>query len=953
MIKILIHFILLSLGTSLLYGLTPAQIQQAKAAVAANPSLLNSPQAQQLLKQQSKISSDNINIAKKEIKVENNIDFKEPTVSKKNQITQHINRLDSNQSHDFRLNPLEYKSNKELLQEIKSDQARITRKNLQRFSTQFFRNKNQLNPNRIVVPSDYIINKGDIITFWVYGATNRQEELTVDQRGNINIPQVGPVHVAGEKFHEVKELLTNYLASSYKNSQVVVDLNSFSTAQVTVTGYVNAPGIYNTTSVSSVKDILIQAGGVSDIGSVRKIEVLRNGKLIDTIDYYHLLTLGRDHGDTVLQAGDIIHVPRAYGLISIDGEVNTPAIYEIEPGESLTHILKIAGGLKAAASGKHIYIKRYNHHTNVEYKTLTLSQARHFITKDGDEVYIGKLNQTDERYIEVLGNVLHEGKKHIGSHKIKLSTFLRQQLKGGKLDSFFLENTQFDYALVKRIDKNLEPKIFHINLYNILNGTEDFFLHNKDKLFIFNKLDTQINPYVTIKQALSKEEALAELKAQNKELNANQPISTDKKENTNKNVLLKEGRFQFTQGMTLQDLINMAGVQTAFDTKKVKIIAYKNNPDIQKVKIIDYDQNPDYKLKPFDTVILFNYFDTTPTPTATISGEVVKPGDYPVTQAMTLNSFIQSAGGLTQKAYPKTCEIIRYYIKNGERQKKIINLDLSQMNNFTIQPFDKIHIKRIPYWGEKRQVTLKGEVKFPGTYVIHSGEKLSSVIERAGGFTDDAFLYGAIFTRKEIAKLQKKSLARSLSKLKEQVILASLRASGSKTMGQISVTEGIQAVQSLIDEAEKLTPIGRIAINLSCDLKSFKNSTSDLTLKDGDTLTIPSHNDTVVVSGEVMNPMALTYMDDNVRTYINRTGGLTEIADSDHIYVLHANGEAQKASLGSYLFSSNNVDVKRGDVIIIPKKIMFERGIDIAGDIADIIYKITLTVAAMNTVGVL
>ncbi|MNN90599.1 hypothetical protein D3C81_2085730 [compost metagenome] len=102
-----------------------------------------------------------------------------------------------------------------------------------------------------------------------------------------------------------------------------------------------------------------------------------------------------------------------------------------------------------------------------------------------------------------------------------------------------------------------------------------------------------------------------------------------------------------------------------------------------------------------------------------------------------------------------------------------------------------------------------------------------------------------------------------------------------------------------------------------------------------------------------MNPMALTYGDTNVRNYINRCGGLTEIADTDHIYVLHANGEAQKASIGSYLFSSNNVEIKRGDVIIVPKKIMFERGIDIAGDIADIIYKLTLTVAAMHTVGAL
>ncbi len=927
--------ILTALTITTIYSFTPAQIQQAKAAVAANPSLLNSPQAKQLMQQQSSNAAETVDMSKKPLIIENNIetDSKSENTYENEVLKKKLKNEQDVKNQFLRLKPLSYKPNNEKLWEIKSSQSSISHKKLQRFSKEFFRNKNQINPNRIVAPSNYIINKGDIITFWIYGATNIQHKLEVDSRGNINIPQVGPVHVAGEKFQEVKDLLTNYLSSSYKNSQVVVDLNSFSTAQVTVTGFVNAPGIYNTTSISSVKDILMQAHGVSDVGSVRKIKVIRDGQVIDTIDYYHLLVQGLDHGDTVLQSGDTIHVPRAYGLISVDGEVHKAAIYEIEPGETLTKILKLAGGLKAAASGKKIYIKRFNRHSNIEYKTLTLSQARSFVTKDGDEVYIGKLNKTDERYIEVIGNVIDEGKKHIGSGKIKLSSFLRSQIKGGKLDSFFLENTQFDYAMIKRVGADLTPKIYNVNLQNILNGHSDFTLYNKDKLYIFNKLDTSINPYVTITQASSQSE-----KKSGK-------LTTPK-------LLMNEGQFQFTEGMTLRDLINTAGVQSAFDTRRVKILSYDNKHRKANVKIIDFEKNPDYKLKAFDTVTLFDYFETNPMTMATISGEVVKPGHYPISEAMTLDKFIKSAGGLNERAYPKECEIIRYYTKNGERKKKIINVALSKMKSFIIQAHDEINIKRMPYWYEKKQVTLKGEVKFPGTYVIHSGEKLSSVIERAGGFTDEAFLYGAVFSRKEIAALQKKSLQRSLSKLKEQVILASLRSSGSKTMGQISVKEGIDAVESLIAEAEKITPIGRVSINLTCDLESFKNSPSDLTLKDGDTLMIPSHNDTVIVSGEVMNPMALAYMGDNVRSYISRCGGVTEIADSDHIYVLHANGEAQKASLGSYLFSSNSVDVKRGDVIIIPKKIMFERGIDIAGDIADIVYKLTLTVAAMNTVGI-
>jgi protein involved in polysaccharide export with SLBB domain len=930
----LLRLTLLVLISIQVHAFSAAQIQQAKAAVAANPSLLNTSQAKQLMQQQGISGKNSVDMSRKELTVKNSVDLGDTstTGSDDNDVLRKKLKNKNEVRTRLRLNPLEYKTNDQKLWEIKSAQSTIKRGNLKRFALTFFRNKNKINPNRIVAPADYIINKGDIITFWIYGATNKQEKLEVDARGNINIPQVGPVHVAGEKFQEVKELLTNYLASSYKNSQVVVDLNSFSTAQVTVTGFVKAPGIYNTTSVSSVKDVLIQAGGISDVGSVRKIEVRRNGRLIETIDYYHLLTLGRDHGDTVLQSGDVIHIPRAYGLIAIDGEVNTPAIYEIEPGETLAHILQFAGGLKAAASGKKIYVKRYNRHRNVEYQTLTLSQARRFVTHDGDEVYIGKLNKIDERYIDVQGNVVDAGKKHIGSHKIRLSTFLKQQLKGGKRNTFFLENTQFDYAVIKRVEDDLTPKIYHVNLENVLNGTEDFTLKNKDILYIFNKLDTAVNPYVEITQAMSAKEQ--------REGKTEAP-----------KLLMQEGKFQYTEGMTLRDLINMAGVQSAFDTTRVKVVSYDNTHKKARVKIVNYDKDPDFQLAPFDQVVLFDYFEVNPMKTATIAGEVVKPGTYPISEAMTLAEFIKSAGGLNEKAYPKTCEIIRYYVKNGERKKKIINLDLSKISTFIVQAHDEINIKRIPYWYDKKYITLKGEFRFPGTYVIHNGEKLSSVIERAGGFTDDAFLYGAVFSRKEIAKLQKKSLQRSLSKLKEQVILASLRASGSKTMGQISITEGIQAVQSLIEEAEKLTPIGRISINLTSDIDSLKYSRSDLTLKDGDVLYVPSCNDTVVVSGEVMNPMALTYLGSSVRDYIRKTGGLTEIADSDHIYVLHANGEAEKASIGSYLFSSNNVEVKAGDVIIVPKKIMFERGIDIASDIADIVYKLTLTVAAMHTVG--
>jgi protein involved in polysaccharide export with SLBB domain len=934
--------------TTALYGEFSAnQIKQAKEMVAKNPSLLNDPRAKEMISQhKSDITTKGLysdTLQKSEV-VTNEIENVESTSESSLEENKVLDATtDVAPTKDLRLSPQRYKTNNEELSRIKSVHGtRSSNKKLERFSKEFFRNKNKVSQKTINAPSSYIINRGDNITFWVYGASNKKHSLTVNRQGNIDIPEIGPVHVAGEKYAEVKELLTNYLSSSYKNSEVVVDLNSFSTAQVTLTGFVNAPGIFNTSSISSVKDILIEANGVSDVGSVRKIEVKRAGTTIARVDYYHLLNAGLAQGDVVLQPNDTIHVPRAYGLVRLEGAVNKEAIFEIERGEVLRKILKIAGGLKSSGDGLKIHIKRYTNNKQIKYHKITLKEAARFTLKDGDEIYVGEMGVTNEKFIHIVGNVVSEGKREIKSNQIQLSRLLKKEIRDGKLNTMFLENTKLDYAVVKRVGEDLTPQMFSINLANILDGMEDFTLFNRDILYVYNKLDVGVNAYVTISQT-----------------------------GKSQNLLMQGGKHLFTDGMTLKDLIFAAGTQGAFDQQRVKVVSYDEKNKKADVKIIDFTNNPDFALKAFDAVYLFDFFETYPIKTAYIFGEVVKSGKYEVAEAMTLEKFIQSAGGLNEKAYPKECEIVRYHINNGERKKKIFNVSMANISTFLIQPHDEINIKRIPYWNDRKIITLKGEVKFPGTYIIHSGEKLSSVIKRAGGYTNEAFLYGAVFTREEIAKIQKESLKIELSKLKEQVILASLRASGSRSMNSINISESIKAVETLIVEAEQLTPIGRVSINLnpnqqsahSCNScintslssinRSIKGTSSDLTLKDKDMLFIPSFKDTVIVSGEVMNPMASVYLGDDIKNYISKSGGLGELADTDHIYVMHANGEAQKATIGSYLFSSNKVDIKRGDVIIVPKKLMFQRGIDVVGEVADIFYKLTLTVAAMRTVGAL
>ena len=914
----IIMFLLLTLSA---HALSQAQMLQM---AQENPELLNSPQAKAYLKSQKPNASKDTTTGVNNVpSIKNNVvvmDDLDKDKEHKEVVSQKIEAAVENASSSLRLTPLQYQSSEEELKRIKSIQTpSISHKQLQRFSQEFFQNKNKISQKSISVPANYTLARGDKLSFWIYGSRiDKNFELVVNNEGNIEIPNIGPVRVAGEHFGEVSKLLKNYLESSYKNSQVKVTLDAFSNAQVTVAGFVNAPGIYNTTSVSSVKDILIEAHGVGDVGSVRNIQIKRHGAVIDTIDYYHLLTQGLDHGDIVLKPNDTIFVPRAYGLVSIEGAVYKEAIYEIEAGESLAHILKFAGGIKAQADGYSIRLKRYKHNAKILNLTLTMQQARNFRLQDGDEIFVDGLNSTTDQYVMLSGNIVKEGKYHITRPGMRLSRLLKKNLRGGRLDSFFLENTRFDYAMVKRLDKNLQAKVFNINLQAILDGQSDFRLQNRDEIYIFNTLDSNTAPFVTITG----------------------------------NPLIKEGKYLYREGMSISDLINQAGIKSPYDKQKVKIVSKQDARGKSHVIMIDMEQDPQHTLHDRDSITLFDLNATHPQQTASITGEVVQPGTYAVSDGMSLLEFIQSAGGMNEKAYPKETEIIRYHFNNGERTKKIFNISLADAASFLIQPHDEINIKRIPYWNTRKSITLSGEVKFPGTYVIHTGEKLSSVISRAGGFTPEAFLYGAVFTREDIKKLQKESLQKELSKLKEQVILVNVRNSSDRRKQPADITGIVAAVDSLIAEAQKIEPKGRITIDLQEDLYAFEGTSSDLVLKDKDHLMIPSFNDTIVVNGEVMVPTALTYEGPNVEDYIDRSGGLTHLADSEHIYVIHANGEARRATLGSFLFSSNNVTIHKGDVIMVPKQFYIDSyGMDLTKDLADIFYKLSLTVAAAHTVG--
>ena len=397
--------------------------------------------------------------------------------------------------------------------------------------------------------------------------------------------------------------------------------------------------------------------------------------------------------------------------------------------------------------------------------------------------------------------------------------------------------------------------------------------------------------------------------------------------------------------MSIKDAISAAGMIENTNLKKVQLIRYTKDfrPTL---KYIDVTKNPNFKLKPFDEVKLFNNYNFNPLKPITIKGAVNNPDVYVYSKNMTLKDALLLANWFKDKADKNYIELIRYEVINGERVRKIKKLTIKDLN-FTIKPYDEIYVKTIPNWYEKKTVTIKGEVKYPGIYVIEKGEKLSSVIKRAGGFTRNAYLYGAVFTRERVKKMQEKRVKEMVYKLKKKVAIISASAKGA---GEINLDAKnlIEAIDEVAKQAEKLKPIGRIALILDKNLTKFESSPYNLVLENNDTLYIPPKKDSIVVLGEVLTPTSFVYTTNKALDYIKLAGGVTDLGDEVY-FVVHANGFTQKGSIGRWF--SKNIKVKPGDAIVVPIKIKTSTWYSITKDMSSILYQLAITAASLKTVG--
>lgn len=330
-----------------------------------------------------------------------------------------------------------------------------------------------------------------------------------------------------------------------------------------------------------------------------------------------------------------------------------------------------------------------------------------------------------------------------------------------------------------------------------------------------------------------------------------------------------------------------------------------------------------------------------------VTGDVKFPGVYPLVQGMNAEDLIYAAGGLTERAFKLKAELSRSQIdKNQQRQLSRFTLDLSSSKDlaFKVESRDVLQIKTIPDWQETSQVTLSGEVMFPGVYTIHKDDTLFDVLERAGGFTQYAYLPGAVFTREELKEKELERIQEMQRRLEEDIAKAQIVTANSSTNNGI---KDISQAQSLLDRLKDTPAVGRLVIDLE---KIYSDEAGfALPVIDGDELFVPMRKNSVIVIGEVQMPISQVYDPSiNLEGYINKSGGMTDKADEDRIYIVKANGGVKIPESSSW-FIDSNTQVEPGDTVVVPLDTDDLDQLVLWRDISQVFYQIALGVAAVGS----
>ena len=592
----------------------------------------------------------------------------------------------------------------------------------------------------IATPQNYLVGPGDQIIVDVYGASQRTVSETVSPDGTITIPGYGPIQLSGLSVSAAKEKLRSTLGSRYASSRINMTVGQTRSILINVMGEVKVPGTYTLSAFATVFHALYMAGGINDLGTLRNIKVFRGGHQISTVDIYDYILNGRMTGNVRLQDNDVIIVGPYDALVEIEGNVKRPMFYEMRKNESVSTLLKYAGGFSGNAYKKSVRLLRKTGRLKSVYNVEEFDMSS-FQVDDGDVVSVDSILDRYENMVEVKGAIFRPGLYQLGN-EINSVRSLIQHAEGVTEDAFT------NRGVMHRLKEDRTLEVIPVDVKGILAGTSpDIPLKNEDVLFIPTQSDLQQQRTLTIH-----------------------------------GEVMYPGPYQYADNETLEDLILQAGGLTdAASTAKVdvsrrivdpkattssKFIAKTYSFSLKDGFVID--GTPGFVLEPYDEVYVRRSPGYQAQRNITVSGEVLFEGEQTLSsKTQRLTDVIKAAGGVTPEAYVKGARLERR-LNEDERarrsfllkqlQSQISGSDSVAMNQLDLGDTYTVGIyldKALENPGSEYDVVLRegdnlivpeyngtvkvsGNVMYPNTVVYHAGKNYKYYINQAGGYGNHA-----------------------------------------------------------------------------------------------------------------------------------------------------------------------------------------------------------------------
>jgi protein involved in polysaccharide export with SLBB domain len=625
------------------------------------------------------------------------------------------------------------------------------------FGADIFKNKNNsFEPNlKLATPVNYIIGPDDQLNINVYGSSVVNWKLDVSPEGNINIPGIGILNVGGKTIENATAMIKSKLsANNYavgRGTNVQVSLGNIRSIKVVMVGQLEKPGTYTLSSLATVFNALYTAGGPTENGTLRQIEIIRNNHIIRHLDVYDFLVKGSQKDNITLQDQDIVRVPTYRTRVELTGQVKIPALFEVLPGESLQDILNYAGGFTDSAYTARIIVSQINDQQR-RLTDVVEADYKNYIPLRGDKYFIQSILNRYENRVTITGAVFRPGQYQLDKG-LTLSQLI-EKAAGIKEDAFVERGT------ITRLKPDNSTELISFDVRDVINKTVTIPLQREDSVSISSVFDLRNKYKITINGSVR-----------------------------------KPGTFAFADSMSVENLIVKAGgFAEGASPKRIEVARRIDNADpksksskIANVFTVDVDSqlkldNVNFSLMPFDIVSVYSLPGYEKQKTVKVEGEVLYPGNYTIeTKNEKVSDLLARAGGPTASAdiegaslkrdniailgidknKSDSTEIAQERIEQFNRLKKTYkdssdNKDIQPRNNYVgidlpgilKSPGSKIDllledgdVLRVPK--QQQIVRVNGEVLYPSAVVYDAAKSFKGYVLNAGGFAPDALKKGA------------------------------------------------------------------------------------------------------------------------------------------------------------------------------------------------------------------